>query len=254
MPPSFDLMKQRKNTTDKQFRSCFLHEYDCCNIDTPEARYYVTPDGNKYHSVTTFLGKLEKDDGWFSRWAEKLGGVDKAEAESARCADRGTGVHLALEHLLKNDPNPEAAGDYKFMYRQIERVLRMHVDDIYALELPLWSNVMKLAGRVDCIAKYKGELAIIDFKTATKEKLAKFITNYFLQATCYSLMLEELYGLKAEKLVIIISVEKSTDAQVFVRDRRDYMPLLAEKIKEFRCLLEQENRNKPTSTNVFDFI
>jgi hypothetical protein len=252
--PSFDLVKQRKNTAEKQFRQCFLPEHNCYNIDTPTARYYVTPDGNKYHSVTTFLGKLEKDDGWFEKWAERLGGIDKAEAESTRCADRGTGVHLALEHLLKNDPQPEHAGDYKFMYRQIERVLRMHVDDIHALELPLWSNVMKLAGRVDCIAKYKGELAIIDFKTSNKDKLAKFITNYFLQATCYSIMLEELYGLKAEKLVILISVEKSSDAQVFVRDRRDYMPLLAEKIKEFRVLLDQEEKAKPTSTNVFDFI
>lgn len=251
--PSFDQLKLRKNKADRKFRSCFLTPYDCYNIDTPEARYYVTPDGNKYHSVTTFLGKLEKDNGWFEKWAEKLGGVDKAEAESTRCADRGTGVHLALEHLLKNDPRPDAAGDYKFMYRQIERVLRVHVDDIHALELPLWSNVMKLAGRVDCIAKYKGELAIIDFKTSNKDKLAKFITNYFLQATCYSIMLEELYGLKAEKLVILISVENSGEAQTFVRDRRDYMPLLAEKIKEFRALLDQAEKNKPTSTNVFDF-
>lgn len=251
--PSFDLVKARKNTADKSFRQSFLPEYDCYNIDTPTARFYVTPDGGKYHSVTTFLGKLDKDDGWFEKWAERLGGIDKAHAESARCADRGTGVHLALEYLLKNDPKPEEAGDYQFMYRQIERILRIHVDDIHALELPLWSNVMKLAGRVDCIAKYKGELAIIDFKTSNKEKLAKYITNYFLQATCYSIMLEERYGLKAEKLVILISVENAAEAQVFVRDRRDYMPLLAEKIKEFRAILEAEEKSKPTSTSVFDF-
>lgn len=250
--PSFDLLKQKKNTADKKFRQCFLLEHNCWNEDTPEGRFYHTPDGNKYHSVTTFLSSLEEDDSWFERWAEKLGGIDAANAESERCANRGTGVHLALEHLLKNDPKPEHAGEYKFMYRQIERVLRMHVDDIHALELPLWSNVMQLAGRVDCIAKYKGELAIIDFKTATKDKLAKWITNYFLQATCYSLMLEERYGLKAEKLVILISVENSTEAQVFVRDRRDYTLLLAEKIKEFRHKLSQ--KKAPTTTSIFDMV
>lgn len=247
---SFDLLKQRKNTADKTFRQCFLEEFNCYNIDTPTGRLYVTPDGNRYPSVTTFLGSFENDN-WFKVWAEKLGGIEAANAESERCANRGSGVHLALEYLLKNNPQPEHAGDYKFMYRQIERVMRVHVDDIYALELPLWSNVMKLAGRVDCIAKYKGELSIIDFKTATKEKLAKFITNYFLQATCYSLMLEELYGLRATKLVIVIAVEKSNEAQVFVRDRRDYTTLLAEKIKEFRAKKEAEE--KPTTTSVLDF-
>jgi genome maintenance exonuclease 1 len=242
--PSFDLVKARKNSADKQFRQRFLEEYDCYNIDSPTGRLYVTPDGSRFPSVTTFLGSLEKDDGWFERWAEKLGGIDKANAESERCATRGTGVHLALEYLLKNNPKPEEAGDYQFMYRQIERVMRIHVDDIYGLELPMWSKKMGLAGRVDCIAKYKGELAIIDFKTATKEKLAKFITNYFLQATCYSIMLEELYGLKAEKLVIIISVEQAAEAQVFVRDRRDYMVLLAEKIKEFRVIQSEKEAKK----------
>lgn len=250
--PSFELVKARKNTAEKKFRQCFLPEYDCYNIDSPTGRLYVTPDGSSYPSVTTFLASLEKDDGWFERWAERLGGLDKAHAESERCTTRGTGVHLALEYLLKNNPKPEEAGDYQFMYRQIERVMRIHVDDIYGLELPMWSKKMGLAGRVDCIAKYKGELAIIDFKTATKEKLAKFITNYFLQATCYSIMLEELYGLKAEKLVIVISVEKASEAQVFVRDRRDYMLLLAEKIKEFRVI--QSEKEAAKSSDLFSMF
>lgn len=242
--PSLEDLKQRKNSLDRKFRNCFLEEFHAYNVDSPTGRKYVTPDG-EFPSVTTFLAAIDKDDdGWLDRWAEKLGGKDKAEAELKRCADRGTGVHLALEHLLKNDPQPELAGAYKYMYRQIESVLRIHVDDVYALELPLWSKIMKLAGRVDCIAKYKGQLAIIDFKTSTKEKQAGWITNYFLQATCYSIMLEELYGLKAEKLVILISVENSNQAQVFVRDRRDYTLLLAEKIKEFRTIQAKKESEK----------
>lgn len=247
---SFALLKQKKATMDKQFRHCFLEEYKAYNVDKPEGRLYVTPDG-EFPSVTTFLSSLDKDTGWLDKWAEKLGGKDKAEIELMRCADRGTGVHLALEYLVRNTPDPDKAGDYKHIYRQIARVLQMHVDDIYGLELPLWSTVLKLAGRVDCIAKYKGELAIIDFKTSNKVKLADWITNYFLQTTCYSIMLEHLYGLKAEKLVIIIGIENgATDAQVYVRDRRDYMPLLAEKIKEFR-LAQAEKEKKVSMFDLF---
>lgn len=248
--PSIHDLKARKNSSDKKFKQCFLPEYNCYNVDTPTGRFYVTPDGSKYPSVTTFLGSLDEDDDWLERWAQKLGGKDKAEAESLRCANRGTGVHLALEHLLKNDPQPDLAGDYKHMYRQIETVLKIHVDEIFALELPLWSKLMQLAGRVDCIAKYKGQLAIIDFKTSTKQKQASWITNYFLQATCYSMMLEEMYGLKAEKLVILISVENSSDCQVFTRDRRDFTFLLSEKIKEFR--MKQSQKNPPPSHSLFD--
>lgn len=238
-------LKQRKNSLDKNFRHCFLEEFDAYNIDEHDGRKYVTPEGT-FPSVTTFLSALDTDTEWLDKWAEKLGGKDKAEAELNRCADRGTGVHLALEYLMRNDPRPDEAGAYKHMYRQIESVLRIHVDDVYALELPLWSKVLKLAGRVDCIAKYKGQLAIIDFKTSTNEKMANWITNYFLQTTCYSLMLEELYGLKAEKLVVLVSVENGSACQVFVRDRRDYTLLLSEKIKEFR-LIQEKKKSEPKS-------
>jgi hypothetical protein len=245
---SLNKLKEKKNSLDKQFKTCFLKEYDAYSVDSPTGRKYITPDG-EYPSVTTFLGELDKDASGLDKWAAKLGGKDKAIIETQRCADRGTGVHLALEYLLRNQPDPELAGDFKFMYRQIETLLRIHTDDIYALELPLWSKLLQLGGRVDCIAKYKGILSIIDFKTSSNKKLSDWITNYFLQATCYSIMLEELYGLKAEQLVILIAVENGDTPQAFIRDRRDYTFLLSEKIKEFRLI--QSNKKKPV--DLFDF-
>lgn len=233
---TLDRLKSRKNTSQRPFKHCLLPEYKgVYNVDKPSGRIYVTPDG-EFPSVTTFLSSLDTDTEWLDKWADKLGGKDKAEAEMNRCADRGTGVHLSLEHLLNNDPRPELAGDYKSMYYQLEKVLRISVDHIYGLEIPLWSKILGLAGRCDCVAKYNGQLSIIDYKTSNKMKRADWIINYFLQATCYSVMLEHLYGLKAEKLVIMVSVENDVKPQIFTRDRRDYMLLLSEKIKEFRLL------------------
>lgn len=249
--PDISALKVKRDSFNKTFRQALLPVLDAYNVDSPTGRKYVTPDGD-FPSVTTFLGSLETDTGWLERWAESLGGMDKAEAETSRCADRGTGVHLALEHLLKNDPKPELAGDYKFMYRQLETVMNIHVDDIHGLELPLWSKMLGLAGRCDCVAKYKGELAIIDFKTSNKTKFSKWITNYFLQATCYSLMLEERYGIVAKKLVIAIAVEnKATEAQVFIRDRSDFTLLLSEKIKAFRAMNIKKNSETTSSLNSF---
>lgn len=250
---TLDKLRERKNSMDKRFRHCFLEEYRAYNVDSDDGRYYVTPDGN-FPSVTTFLSSLDTDKTWLDKWAEKLGGKDKAEIELNRCADRGTGVHLALENLLKNEPNPEVhAGDYKFMYRQIQTVMNIHVDDVYGLETPLWSNTLGLAGRVDCIAKYKGRIAIIDFKTSTNPKRVDWITNYFLQTSCYAIMLQERYGIKAEQLVIVVGVEKpdknGSEAQVFVRDPKDFYPLLAEQLKLFRDI--QKKKEKDSSVMSF---
>jgi ATP-dependent exoDNAse (exonuclease V) beta subunit len=40
------------------------------------------------------------------------------------------------------------------------------VGKVYMQECPLYSSVLKVAGRVDCIAEFDGELAIVDFKTS----------------------------------------------------------------------------------------
>ena len=43
-------------------------------------------------------------------------------------------------------------------------------ENIHALEKSLYSKVLGIAGTVDCIAEYNGELAVIDFKTSAKPK------------------------------------------------------------------------------------
>ena len=90
---------------------------------------------------------------------------------------------------------------------------------------------MKIAGRVDCIAKWKGELAIIDFKTSSKSKTAEDIPNYFLQTTMYALMLQERYGLKTDKLVILVATGNAM-VQCIEGRVSDWLPKLAEMIKQ----------------------
>ena len=243
--PDLSKLKEKRDFVNKTFKHCFLQEFNCYNVDTPDGRYYVTPSGDKYPSVTTFLSALDTDTTWLDKWAEKLGGKDKADAELKRCGDRGTAVHLALECLARNTPDPELARNYKSMYNQIANVLSIHVDDIYALELPLWSKVLQLAGRVDCIARYKGELCIIDFKTSSRPKIADWIGSYFEQTTCYAIMAQELYGIKIDKIVIMVAVENGSEAQVFVRNPKDYYLILSEHIKEFRRI--QKNKSKIVS-------
>jgi len=79
-----------------------------------------------------------------------------------------------------------------------------------------------MAGTVDCIGEYEGELSIIDFKTASKLKKEEWIQNYFIQATAYSIMFEELFNIKVPNIVIIIGVDHE-QPQIFKKKRKEYI-------------------------------
>ena len=70
-----------------------FQELEC--VTTDAGRWYTTPDGFKYHSVTTFLGKTS-DHGWLDDWREALG-AEAADAETQRCADRGAPEGRAVQ-------------------------------------------------------------------------------------------------------------------------------------------------------------
>lgn len=188
---------------------------DLKSIDTPKGRFYVTPEGNKYRSITTMLGMKEKPH--LNNWRNMLG-EQKATREMKRCSDRGTAVHDMVEKYLKNYPKPTEGHSIEHIkeYNPLRMVLRKNVNNIIAQEVALYSDQLKLAGRVDCIAEWKGQLSIIDFKSSTGIKNAEMIEDYFLQCAAYSLMLDEIYGIVTEQAVIVMSVEKGLVPLVFV--------------------------------------
>jgi genome maintenance exonuclease 1 len=106
------------------------------------------------------------------------------------------------------------------------------IDNVHALETPLYSNLLKLAGRVDCVAEFDGELSIIDFKGSTKTKRREDIDNYFMQATAYSIMWKERTGVPIKKLVIMISAENG-GVQIFEANPVDYVPALKSAIENY---------------------
>ena len=122
--------------------------------------------------------------------------------------------------------------DMKHAFNQFLPILDK-VDNVHYLETMLYSETLGLAGQVDCIAEYDGVPSVIDFKTSLKTKKEEWILGYFEQCTCYSLMYEEMTGIQCKQIVVMISVDHE-EPQVFVRNRRDYIPELARKVKQFR--------------------
>ena len=61
-------------------------------------RYYVTPQGNKYPSITTVIGNNSKKQAGLAKWRARVG-KERAQGISTRSATRGT-------CLLYTSPSP----------------------------------------------------------------------------------------------------------------------------------------------------
>ena len=212
---------------------------------TDGVRLYETPEGNKYPSITTVLSARNKK-GLFE-WRKRVG-EDVANHIARTAAARGTKVHHMCEDYLNNVHLewPEKWDKHKkhFLPYALFKVFReqalCHIDHIYAQEAGLYSDKYKVAGRVDCIADYKGKLSIIDFKTSTKERIDAWNENYYIQGSGYAEMFGERTGIIVEQVVILVVTEDGT-VQEFVKQKHDYIGPLIETINEWREKNEVSN-------------
>jgi len=189
-------------------------------------RYYVTPEGNKYPSVTTVTGLLNAK--WIAQWRKNVG-EEKANQISRQAAGRGSRYHYLQEDFINNlditEKLAQATPLDLMMFNQT-RELTEKIGDIYMLEGSLYSDDLCMAGRVDCIAEFAGKVSVIDFKTSTKAKSASKIKNYFMQETAYAKMFEERYQVPIERIVTIVSVEETGQAQLFVENPNNWVDQL----------------------------
>ncbi|MDB4351094.1 PD-(D/E)XK nuclease family protein [bacterium] len=199
-------------------------------------RKYYTETGAAYPSVTTVLGVLSRDS--IKEWRKRVGN-EEANKISGQAATRGTKIHLLCEKVLDN----EEIDTSKLSLLDLEiwnefRPLLNRIDNIHAQEIALYSDHLRLAGRVDCIAEFDGKLSIIDFKTSKKPKKKEWIENYFAQAAAYAIMYEERTGIPINRSVIMIAVE-GDDPQIFIEKRDNFVPLLL----KARDIWESENNS-----------
>jgi len=195
-------------------------------------RYYSVPDEEeliRLVSITSVTSHFNKE--IFVKWRKKVGDVE-ADRITKAATSRGTDMHTLTEHHLKNQELPEVQPISDFLFKIAKSDLN-RINNIYALEGSLYSKQLGIAGTVDCIAEYDGELAIIDFKTSKKPKPREWIEHYFVQCMAYGCMLYELTGISVKKLVIIMACENGECVVYEERDKAKYIKLLTEYIRKF---------------------
>jgi len=200
-------------------------------------RYYDTPDGQKLVSITSIISHYNRE--IFINWRKRVG-VEEANRINKQSTSRGTDMHTLVENYMLNKDLPTVQPLSEFLFKQAKPDLD-RIDNIHAIEQALFSKELGVAGTVDCIAEFDGELAVIDFKTSKKPKPEKWIEHYYVQCAAYACMLYEMTGIMVKKFVIIMSCENG-EVEVYEQyDKRKYINLLAKYIREFVNFKLQEH-------------
>ena len=200
-------------------------------------RGYETPEGKLYPSITTVLSVRNKKG--LHEWRDRVG-HDVANYIARTAAQRGTAVHKMCEDYLNNQHLawPDEFEKHKSknflawcLFTQMRETLS-NINNIKCLETNLYSDKMGVAGQVDCIAEYKGNLSVIDFKTSSKERDDAWNENYYIQTCAYAEMFKERTGQTVDKLVILVVTQDGT-VQEFIKEKKEYNELLDSSLKEW---------------------
>jgi len=197
-------------------------------------RFYETPTGEKYPSITTVLGKQPGKQKGLQEWRERVG-VAQAQIISGKAARRGSVFHNIVEnYLLDKDISDFKQQNFMAwcMFGEMKSHLDEKINEIVLQEQTMFSSKFKVAGRCDLIGVYKDKLSVVDFKTTTRTKKEEWIDDYFIQCAAYASMFEEHTGEPVEDVVIMMVAEDG-EVQLFEKKTADYLPKLEKIMDDF---------------------
>lgn len=195
-------------------------------------RVYMVEDGSDkglvYPSITRILGS--KVNPGLVRWRERVGAKEAARV-SAVATSIGGNCHKRSECYLNNEELPVSSSSVMELWAHLRPWFDKNITTVFAQEQNVYSRKLKVAGRVDLLALVGGRRAVVDIKTAAKEKLEAWVQDYFLQLTFYSLAAYELTGKPFKHLVL--PVVNPNGLQVFESTPAAHFDELRERIDEF---------------------
>lgn len=189
---------------------------------TSDGRFYSPKPGVRYASVTTVMSHHSKQG--IAEWRQKVGEAE-ANRISRTAANRGTALHTICEKYLlnqeyrSNDVMPTTFD----LFNKIKTTIDENVEVVYGVETALYSDYLRVGGRVDAVVRWNGKKSIVDFKTSNKPKKEEWITSYFCQTAIYAVMFEERTGIPIPQIVIVMAPDGDGPGQIFIKKRDEYI-------------------------------
>jgi len=233
-------------------------------------RYYDIGGTGVFPSVTSILSAT-KDKSGLERWRKRIG-YDMAAKISRDSADRGTVMHKLLEiyvdllHIADKQERiiktyelakvDDEIKDFFFFFKKrglvlfknminanglIDNIKKNHLQEVF-----LWfkQGDIQYAGTVDNSSwMIDGRYIIIDYKTAMKPKIEKWIADYKLQAAAYAFAIWQRYKIKPNGAEIWIANEQGSVQQFIISEDelQKYFVKFVERVKFFNLI---NNKNK----------
>jgi genome maintenance exonuclease 1 len=199
--------------------------------------------GAVYPSITRILAARPKPA--LEAWKARLGRAEAAK-QTARAGAQGANVHKLAECYLGNEELPSYGPNVTELWQHLHPWLHDNITAVIAQEQDVYSNKLQVGGRMDLLANVRvwdtirsdirGELAVVDIKTAKQEKRLEWVRDYFLQGTFYACAVFELTGLRVKKIVLPIT--HPGGLQVVECKPTEYLDELRERIDEFYLTYE----------------
>ena len=215
------------------YHHCFKNDLKRFNIN--QVRHYAKEGSDiAYPSVTSILSFINGPK--FAKWRSRVG-EEEANRVTKQATTRGTNLHTLFEHFLQND-DYQSIDEYKIpltnlMFKAAKPVLESRINNIYQQETQMSSDRLCMAGTVDLICEFDGELAVVDFKTSKKTKPEEWLESYFVQLSAYWAMFSEATGVIPKKLVVLLVAENGDIQIVERRNIIDYLTILRDYASRF---------------------
>ena len=200
-------------------------------LDREDGHWYQTKFDQIYPSISTILSETASDEkkNGLKTWKEN---EPAHQYITAQAQDVGTQSHKIIEDYLSNNLSIEEFDLLPIAHFNNLKPYLENISDIVSIEQRMYSDKLKVAGTSDLIARYNGELSIIDYKTKRKPQIDEYMYEYYLQTTCYSQMFQEVTGEKINQVVILVSSEKNT-RQEFIKTCDDYLDSMTERVGNY---------------------
>lgn len=214
-----------------RIKECVSVEYD------KVGRVYVFNDGSRYHSVTTMLGSTS-DKMSLLKWRRRVG-EEEAERIGKVAAHLGEQYHLLGEYYLRGKqcvPPVNMISNHIFKY-STKPILDKHVTRVVACEKQLYSEKLKLAGRVDAVVEWDNQLSILDFKLLNNDD-KKWLNDYWIQTTVYAHCWEEMYGVLPKQLVLVVGNKNTLGSVFYVSKIKPHIAKMQYRVFQFNSMLE----------------
>lgn len=201
-------------------------------------QYYINEQGIRLPSVTTILSatKPQEDRDRLAQWQQRVG-VEEAYRISSTAGRRGTGTHKHIERYLLGEDVicPEGIKPY---WESVEPVLQ-EIEDVRLVEGNIFHYDLRYAGRVDCVASYRGVPCVCDWKTADSPKgSVERLYDYPIQLAAYAGAVNHSYqdcGIEINHAMLVVAIPEMP-AEVFWFEPAvvmDYWCRWQERVKTF---------------------